>query len=57
MTDDLDGEDTSTLTPVLTEQEWEVAFLRQQIVDLRAEVSRLRQEASDRSWLDSKWGS
>jgi hypothetical protein len=57
MTDDLDGEDTSTLTPVLTEQEWEVVFLRQQIVDLRAEVSRLRQEASDRSWLDSKWGS
>jgi hypothetical protein len=57
MTDDVDGEDTSTLTPVLTEQEWEVVFLRQQIVDLRAEVSRLRQEASDRSWLDSKWGS
>jgi hypothetical protein len=57
MNDDLDGEDTSTLTPVLTEQEWEVVFLRQQIVDLRAEVSRLRQEASDRSWLDSKWGS
>lgn len=57
MTDDLDGEDTSTPTPVLTEQEWEVVFLRRQIDDLRAEVSRLRQEASDRSWLDSKWGS
>lgn len=51
---DLDGEDTSLPVLNLTEEQAEIVALRWKVQELQQEVDRLRQEASDRSWLDSK---